>query len=81
MTRIRNTTLAARIVQEAMGLISKIEEYNEKESWIECTERLEQYFSANEITDSGKKRVDLLSVCGAKTNKLIRNLVNPKEAH
>ena len=61
MTRIRNTTLAARIVQEAMGLISKIEEYDEKESWIECTERLEQYFSTNEITDSGKKRVDLLS--------------------
>ena len=50
-----------------MALIDKIEEYDEKESWIEYTECLEQYFAANKITDSGKKRVVLLSVCGAKT--------------
>ena len=62
-----------------MALIGKIEEYDEKESWIEYTERLEQYFVANEITDSGKKRAVLLSVCGAKTYKLIRNLVNPRK--
>ena len=74
----RNTTLATRIVQEAMALIGKIEEYDEKESWIEYTERLEQYFAANEITDCGKKRAVLLSVCGAKTYKRIRNLVNPR---
>ena len=30
-----------RIVQEAMALIGKIEEYDEKESWIEYTERLD----------------------------------------
>ena len=64
-----------------MALIGKIEEYDEKERWIEYTERLEQYFTANEITDNGKKRVVLLSVCGAKTYmyKLIRNLVNPRK--
>lgn len=56
-----------------MALIGKIEEYNENDSWIEYTERLEQYFAANEITDNSKKRAVLLSVCGAKTYKLIRN--------
>ena len=75
----RNTTLATRIVQEAMTLIGKMEEYDKKESWIEYTERLEQYFATNKITDSGKKRAVLLSVCGAKTYKLIRNLVNPRK--
>ena len=62
-----------------MALIGKIEEYDEKESWIEYTECLEQYFAANEITDNDKKRAVLLSVCGAKTYKLIRNLVNPRK--
>ena len=57
-----------------MALIGKIEEYNKNDSWIEYTERLEQYFAANEITDNNKKRAVLLSVCGAKTYKLIRNL-------
>ena len=46
----RNTTLATRIVQEAMTLIGKMEEYDKKESWIEYTERLEQYFATNKIT-------------------------------
>ena len=62
-----------------MALNGKIEEYNENDSWIEYTERLENYFAANEIPDNNKKRALLLSVCGAKTNKLIRNLVNPRK--
>jgi len=45
-----------------MALIGKIAEYNENNSWIEYTERLEQYFAANEITDNNKKRAVLLSV-------------------
>ena len=45
-----------------MTLISKIEEYYEKESWVEYTKRLEQYFAANKITDNGKKRAVVLSV-------------------
>ena len=71
--------MATRIDQEAMALIGKIEEYDEKESWIEYTKRLELYFVANEIKDNGKKRAVLLSVCGAKTYKLIRYLVNPRK--
>ena len=77
----QNTTLVTRIVQEAMALIGKIEEYDKKESWTEYTERLEQYmyFAANEITDRDKKRAVLLSVCRVKTYKPIKNLVNPRK--
>ena len=63
-----------------MALIGKIEEYNENDNWIEYTERLEHYFTANDITDNSKKQAVLLSACGAKTYKLIRNLVNPRKA-
>ena len=62
-----------------MALIVKIEEFNENDSWVEYTERVKQYFAVNEITDNHKKRAILLSVCGAKTYKLIRNLVNPRK--
>ncbi len=41
------------------------------------SERLDQYFVANDIADGGKQRAVLLSVCGAPTYKLIRNLVAP----
>ena len=60
-----------------MALIGKVEEFQENDNWIEYAERLEDYFTANEITDNGKKRAVLLSSCGAKTYKLIRNLVAP----
>ena len=60
-----------------MALIGKVKEFQETDNWIEYTERLEHYFTANEINDAGKKRAMLLSSCGAKTNKQIRNLVSP----
>ena len=62
-----------------MALIGKIEEYNESDSWIKYTKLFEHYFVANEITDNNKKPAVLLSACGAKTYKLIRNLVNPRK--
>ena len=39
-----------------------------------------QYFCANEVVDGDKQRAILLSVCGSKTYKLIRNLVAPAKA-
>ena len=63
--------------EDIMALIGKVEEFQENDNWIEYAERLEDYFTANEITDNGKKRAVLLSSCGAKTYKLIRNLVAP----
>ena len=47
------------------------------EDWTAYSERLEQYFFANDVTDAAKKRAILLSVCGASTYKLIRSLVVP----
>lgn len=43
-------------------------------NWAEYVQRLKHFFLANNITDEGKQRSILLSVCGAKTYKLIRNL-------
>ena len=63
--------------EDIMASIGKVEEFQENDNWIEYAERLEHYFTANEITDNGKKRAVLLSSCGAKTYKLIRNLVAP----
>ena len=47
------------------------------EDWQAYCERLEQYFLANDVKDVAKKRAILLSVCGAATYQLIRNLVAP----
>lgn len=48
-----------------------------KEDWVSYCERLEHYFTANDVDDAGKQRAILLSVCGATTYQLIRNLVAP----
>ena len=45
--------------------------------WTSYTERLSLYFAANDVTEAGKQRAILLSVCGAPTYKLIQNLVAP----
>ena len=47
------------------------------EDWTAYSERLEQYFVANDIAEGAKKRAILLSGCGASTYKLIRSLVVP----
>ena len=47
------------------------------EDWTAYCERLEQYFTANDVDDAGKKRAILLSGCGAATYQLVRNLVAP----
>jgi len=44
------------------------------EDWTEYEERLGHFFLANGITEEAKKRSIPLSVCGAKTYRLIRNL-------
>ena len=49
----------------------------DQEGWDQYIERLEHYFSANGITDSGKQRAILLTVIGAKAYSLLRNLVSP----
>ena len=39
------------------------------------TERLEQYFTANDVQDAGKQKAILLSCCGASTYQLIKNVL------
>ena len=50
-----------------------------REDWCSYIERLQQYFSANDVTDVTKQRAILLSVCGPSTYKLMRNLVAPSK--
>jgi len=47
-----------------------------QEDWISYSERVEQFFAANDIPD-GKKVPTLLSVIGGKTYSLLRNLTSP----
>ena len=48
------------------------------EDWIQYVEHMEYYFLANEITSSDKQRAVLISAMGAKSYKLLRNLITPK---
>ena len=50
-----------------------------KEDWISYVECLEQYFAANDVIEADKQRAILLSVCGASTYQVIRNLTAPKK--
>ena len=48
-----------------------------REDWTSYSERLEQYFHANDVDSPEKQRAILLSVCGASTYQLIWDLVAP----
>ena len=50
-----------------------------RETWVSYSERLEQFFIANDVAGEEKKRAILLSVCGASTYQLIRNLSAPEK--
>ena len=61
----------------ATGYIGKIEPFDDSvESWNSYVERLEQYFTINEIDDE-KKVPALLILLGGKTYGLLRNLTLP----
>ncbi|KAJ8351939.1 hypothetical protein SKAU_G00234150 [Synaphobranchus kaupii] len=63
-----------------MATVGSLSEFVESDGdWIEYVERLEHFFLANDIADEAKKRSILLSVCGARTYKLIRNLAMPQK--
>ena len=59
-------------------VFGKVDEFDgTKEEWTQYVELLEHFFVANDIVDAGKKRAVLLSVVGASTYALLRNLVSP----
>ena len=63
-----------------MATHGNIGEYDpQREDWTSYSERLTEYFTANNVDDAAKKRAILLSVVGASTYQLIRNLVAPRK--
>ena len=55
-------------------------EFNpEKETWTSYTERIDEYFLANDVESPEKQRAILLSVCGASTYQKIRDLLAPEK--
>ena len=61
-----------------MAMHGTIGEYDpQREDWTSYSERLLEYFTANDVDGADKKRAILLSVVGAQTYQLIRNLVAP----
>ena len=60
------------------AILGKIDEYDaDKEDWQQYVERLEHFFIANSITTAEKKLAVLVSVVGATTYRLLRNLCTP----
>ncbi|XP_034549867.1 uncharacterized protein K02A2.6-like [Notolabrus celidotus] len=66
-----------RVQMATFGTVGEFVEGDE--DWTEYEERLGHFFSANGITEEAKRRSILLSACGAKTYKLIRNLATPRK--
>jgi len=59
-----------------MATYGTVGEFKEsEETWTQYVERLEQFFVANDVETEAKQRAILLSVCGAKTYALIRDLL------
>ena len=60
------------------GKLGCVEEFdNNNDDWPQYAERLGNFFVANGIDATEKKRAVLLSVVGASTYKTLRNLVSP----
>ena len=49
------------------------------DDWSEYVERLEHYFTANDIVEGDKQRAILLNAVGASTYRLVRSLVSPSK--
>ena len=60
-----------------MVLYGQVSTFDNGDDWTQYIERLDYYFVANGIEDATKRRAILLSVVGANTYRLIRNLVGP----
>ena len=59
------------------GSVGEFDSDENEDDWETYVERVALYFTANGISDATKKRAILLSVCGAKTYRVIRDLVAP----
>ena len=63
-----------------MATHGQMGEFNsQREDWMSYSERLQEYFTANDIKSAEKKKVILLSVVGSETYQLIQSLVAPEK--
>ena len=65
-----------------MATHRSIGEFNrEKETWTSYTERIDEYFLANDVESPEKQRAILLSICGQCASKYqkIRDLLAPEK--
>ena len=77
--RTDSTTTASTPVVRVAGLIGVVSPFDgNQEDWIEYAERLEHYFTVNDITDIAKKRAIVLNGAGATTYRLIKTLALPE---
>ena len=61
-----------------MSLFGNIGEFiEEKESWTQYTERLNQFFRGNDIVNEEKKAAIFLSTIGSSAYKILGNLLAP----
>ena len=61
-----------------MATYGKLKEFDStRENWINYVERLELFFTANDIDDATKKKAIFLSASGSETYALCRNLCAP----
>ena len=76
-TKIENLTFWRRGYTMAMthGSVGVFD--SAEEEWDTYVEQVELYLATNKITDAAQKRDVLLSVCGAKTYHILRNLLAP----
>ena len=62
----------------AAPLLGHIEEFDrQKGDWSLYVERLENFFTANKITEADRKRDIFLTVIGEHTYKVLRSLLSP----
>ncbi|XP_055725310.1 uncharacterized protein LOC129815465 [Salvelinus fontinalis] len=62
----------------ALATIGSLTPFDPKnQEWEEYCEIMEHFFAANEITDAAKQKSILISVVGAQTYSLMRNLLSP----
>ena len=72
--------VVAAIEMATGAVFGKVEEFNSgTEDWPNYVERLNHFFKANSITTDEQKQAVFLSVIGATTYKLLRNLVSPEK--
>lgn len=78
MTEGEAGAAVAAVTTPSVGLHSTVVPFDAtQEEWSEYAERLEHYFTANDIVIAAKRRAILLNVVGPATYRLLKTLASP----